>query len=260
MSIVRLVQFSDPHLFAAEDGRLRGIPTLASLAQALAHARAGDWPPEAVLVTGDIVNDEPGGYRHFRRLFARLGVPALCLPGNHDDPAAMRRALAAPPFVTSGHIDLGCWRVVLLDSVVPGQAGGALSPAALQALDATLAQSGQRHALVCLHHHPVAMGSRWLDAVGLADPQAFFAVIDRHPNVRGILWGHVHQPFDALRNGVRLLAAPSTCAQFRPRTEKFELDSRPAAYRTLALHADGAIATELVPFQDTLRCGSVGAA
>jgi len=260
MSSVRLIQFTDLHLFGAESGRLRGICTLASASDALAHARGEDWPPEALVVTGDIVHDDPAGYAHFKSLFAPLGMPVLCLPGNHDDPNAMRRALANPPFVTGGHADIGRWRLVLLDSVRAGQAGGELSPASLAALDVALEQAGEQHVLVCLHHHPVPMGSRWLDQVALANPAAFFAVLDKHAGVRGILWGHVHQSFDALRNGVRLLATPSTCAQFRPRTEQFELDPQPAAYRTLELRADGSIVTELLWVGSRARRGSRGAA
>ena len=260
MSSVRLIQFTDLHLFGAATGRLRGILTLASATDALAHARAEDWPPDALLVTGDIVQDDPGGYAHFRRLFGTLPRPVLCLPGNHDDPALIRRVLADPPFVTGGHLELGRWRVILLDTVVPGRARGALSDTSLAALDAALAQAHERPALVCLHHHPVPMDSRWLDQVGLDNAQAFFAVIDQHPNVRGIVWGHVHQNFDALRKGVRLLATPSTCAQFRPRAEQFELDPRPAAYRTLELHADGTLTTDLVWVNAAAPHGSMSAA
>ena len=260
MSTVRLIQFTDLHLFGPESGCLRGVPTLPALTGALAHARLGPWPPDALLVTGDIVQDDPSGYAHFRRLFGALPFPVLCLPGNHDDPALMRRVLADAPFITGGHLELGRWRVILLDSVVPGRAGGALSDTSLAALDAALAQARERPALVCLHHHPVPMDSRWLDQVGLDNAQAFFAVIDQHPNVRGIVWGHVHQNFDALRKGVRLLATPSTCAQFRPRAEHFELDPSPAAYRTLELHADGTLTTDLVWVDAAARHGSMSAA
>jgi Icc protein len=245
MRSVRLLHFTDLHLFGAATARLRGIPTLESATAALAHARARHWPPEAVLVSGDIVHDDPRGYAQFQRLFAALGPPVLCLPGNHDDPDAMRRALDHPPFVTQGYADVGLWRIVLLDSVQPGQAGGALDASRLTALEEALAQAGERPELIALHHHPVPMGSRWLDQVALAEPDALFAVLDRHPGVRGIVWGHVHQSFDAQRNGVRLLATPSTCAQFRPRTEQFALDPLPPAYRTLVLHADGAIDSQL---------------
>jgi 3',5'-cyclic-AMP phosphodiesterase len=245
-SKVRLTHLTDPHLYGGEGELLRGIATLPSLEATLAHAQQRDWPPDAVLVTGDLVQDDPAGYAHFRRVFGSLRLPVLCLPGNHDEPEAMRRELTGAPFVVGGAVDLGLWRIVLLDSTVPGSAAGRLSADSLADLQSALAGAAQRHALVCLHHHPVPMGSRWLDRVGLQNAAEFFEVIDRHPNVRGIVWGHVHQSYDALRNGVRLLATPSTCAQFLPRSEQFAIDPRSPAYRTLELEADGSIRTDLV--------------
>jgi len=246
MSAIRLIQFTDPHLYGSETGELRGVATLPALSAALAQARARDWPPDALLLTGDLVQDDPGGYRHFRRLLGSLGLPVLVIPGNHDEPQTMRRELAGEPFVLGGCVDLGRWRIVLLDSVIPGSAGGALGASALEALDAALASAGTRHCLVCLHHHPVLMGSRWLDRVGLTDAAEFLHTIDAHRNVRAIVWGHVHQSYDALRKGVRLLATPSTCAQFVPKSDDFALDQRPPGYRTFELHADGSLLTEVV--------------
>jgi Icc protein len=64
--------------------------------------------------------------------------------------------------------------------------------------------------------------------------------------VRGIVWGHVHQALEGERAGVRLLATPSTCAQFAPGLDDFAIDSRPPAYRMLELLPDGSIVTEVV--------------
>ena len=134
MSVLRLVQFTDPHLYGSESESLRGVPTLPALRAALAQARARDWPPDALLVTGDIVQDDAGGYAHFRQVFGGLGLPVLCLPGNHDEPEAMRRELARAPFVLDEFFDLGRWRIVLLDSCIPGAASGAISAPSLAAL------------------------------------------------------------------------------------------------------------------------------
>jgi 3',5'-cyclic-AMP phosphodiesterase len=246
MSAVRLTHFTDPHLYGDENESLRGVATLPALTAALAHARARDWPPDALLVTGDLVQDDPAGYPHFRRVFGALGLPVLCLPGNHDEPQAMQRELAGEPFVLGGFVDLGRWRIVLLDSCLPGSASGALSAPALAGLEEALASAGKRHCMVCLHHHPVPMASRWLDRVGLENAAEFLRVIDGHRNVRAIVWGHVHQNYDALRQGVRLLATPSTCAQFLPNADEFAVDRRPPAYRTLELRADGSLLTEVV--------------
>ncbi len=180
MSVVRITHFTDPHLYGGEHESLRGVQTLPALTAALAHARARDWPPDAVLVTGDLVQDDPAGYPHFRRLFGELGVPVLCLPGNHDEPQAMRRELAGKPFVLDGgYVDFGRWRIVLLDSCIPGSASGALSAQALEgAATAHSSDAGTRHCMVCLHHHPVPMSSRWLDRVGLNNAAEFLHAID----------------------------------------------------------------------------------
>jgi Icc protein len=256
MSNLRLLQFTDTHLYGSASESLRGIQTLPALKRVLASARMRDWPVDAMLVTGDIVQDDPAGYANFRRLFADFGVPVLCLPGNHDDPLAMRGALADKPFVIGGHVDLGAWRIVLLDSCVAGSAGGKLNAAALSDLDRALGSAPNKHALVCLHHHPVPMQSRWLDQVGLENGSEFLATIDKHRNVRAVVWGHVHQAFDSLRKDVRLLSTPSTCTQFVPRADQFEVDVRPPGYRTFELRPDGTMVTEVVWVEQERAAGT----
>lgn len=247
MSVVRLIQFTDPHLYRNETETLRGIATLPALKAALGDAKASTgWPPDALLVTGDIVQDDPGGYAHLRQLLGALGLPVLCIPGNHDEPHAMRRELAGDPFKIGGHADFGGWRIVLLDSCLSGSASGRLSADSLRQLDQALRSAQGRHCLVTLHHHPVPMASRWLDQVGLENSAELFETLDRHRNVRAVVWGHVHQAYDGLRKDVRLLATPSTCAQFLPRADDFAVDRRPPAYRTLELRADGSLLTEVV--------------
>jgi Icc protein len=247
MSVLRLIQFTDPHLYGSETETLRGIATLPALKAALSDAQQSSaWPPDVVLVTGDLVQDDPSGYAHIRRVFGHLGMPVLCIPGNHDDPTAMRRELRVDPFTVGGHADFGAWRIVLLDSSLPGSASGRLSEKTLAQLEAALRGAAGRHCLVTLHHHPVAMSSRWLDRVGLENAEEFFRVIERHDNVRAILWGHVHQVYEGRRKNVRLLATPSTCAQFVPRADEFAVDRRPPAYRTLELQSDGSLLTEVV--------------
>lgn len=246
MSSLRLIQFTDTHLYGEADGKLRGVATYPALLAAIEHARARYWPCQAILATGDLVQDDPDGYARFREVFAGLGVPVYCIPGNHDEPPAMARVLQGAPFQLGGSARFPGWVVVMLDSFLAGKAQGRLSPASLAELDATLKAHANLHALVCLHHHPVTMDSRWLDQVGLENPDEFFAVLDRHRNVRAVLWGHVHQTHAEERNGVKLLSTPSTCAQFLPRSDSFAIDRRPPGYRWLDLHADGRITSEVV--------------
>ena len=240
---IRLVQFTDSHLYADPDGLLRGTPTLASLKATLAHARTtcGYW--DATLLTGDLVQDDPGGYVHVREVFGGFLQPVYCLPGNHDEPVAMRRELASRPFQVDGHADLGDWLLVMLDSCVEGAAKGALGADELGRLEALLSARTHQHALVCLHHQPVRMGSKWLDQVGLTNADELFAVVERHASVRALVWGHVHQAYEGRRGDVSLFGTPSTCAQFKPLVDGFAIDRRPPGYRWLELEPNGLIRT-----------------
>jgi 3',5'-cyclic-AMP phosphodiesterase len=250
---VRILQISDPHLFSNPKQILRGVETLASLQQVLAHAIRRRTAPDAVLCTGDIVNDDAAAYAHFVRELGTLGVRVFCVPGNHDVPAVMRSALSAPPFQVGGYVDLGsAWRLVLLDSCLPGKAEGRLSDAELEALQQALS-STDRYSMICMHHHPVGMASHWLDSVGVENAEDLFKLLDAHPRVRVVNWGHVHQCFEGHRRGVRLLATPSTGGQFLPMSHEFAIDHRPPAYRRLTLHSDGTIDTEVVWVDDAAR-------
>lgn len=246
MRSIRLIQYTDTHLQADPEASLRGKATFPALRATLDHADHHFPAADAVLLTGDLVQDDAGGYALIRETFENSRVPVLCLPGNHDVPDAMRAALSQPPFQVGGHALLGNWLVVMLDTWMEGSAGGFLGAEKLASLDQLLAAHRDRHALVCLHHHPISMQSRWLDTVGLMDADAFRNVIERHVRVRGVLWGHVHQALDRLIKGVRYMATPATCVQFLPRNEQFAIDQRPPGYRVLELMPDGSIATEVV--------------
>jgi Icc protein len=239
---MKVLQITDPHLYGSANARLRGVETNSSLSAALddAFARVPDYA--ALLVTGDLVQDDNAGYLRFRSFFGNLQKPVLCIPGNHDDPEAMRLELNQDPFRICGAHEFGAWNFIMLDSYDPGCVGGRLTAAELARLDQALSHS-PKHAMVCLHHHPIAMGSRWLDTVGLANAEEFWRVLDAHPHVRAVSWGHVHQAYEGTRGAVRLFATPSTGAQFVPGSDRFAIDARPPAYRPFELHDDGRIET-----------------
>jgi 3',5'-cyclic-AMP phosphodiesterase len=241
---MQILHITDPHLYGNASGNLRGVETDSSLRNVLDDAFAPAIDYAAILVTGDLVQDDPTGYLRFKSIMGNSRKPVLCIPGNHDEPDAMRRSLSEAPFQYCGTHAIGPWQFVMLDSYDPGHVGGRLTAAELGRLDAALVKS-PAHALVCLHHHPVDMGSRWLDGIGLANAAEFWGVIDAHPQVRGVVWGHVHQVYDGARNGVRLFATPSTGAQFLPMSDRYAVDTRPPAYRRFELHADGRIDSEV---------------
>lgn len=238
-----LLQFTDPHLPGTPGTLIRGVATEQTLARCIRHAKRRHAPPRAVLLTGDLVHDEAGGYRALAEQFGACAAPVHCLPGNHDEPARARSALAGAPFVHELAVRYGAWLIVMLDSTVAGAHHGHLSADELARLDDALSAHPDAHALVCLHHHPVPHGSVWLDELMLDNAADFFALIERHAGVRALAWGHTHQPFEGMHGRIRLMGTPSTCMQFAQNSEEFEVDDRPPAYRWLELDDAGGVET-----------------
>jgi Icc protein len=245
---LRLLQISDTHLHATKASRMRGVNTYDTFRSVLDRAQADDvWPADAILVSGDIVQDESrAGYELFRSEMEQLGVRVLCLPGNHDDPKLMDEILSGHPFQFCGSVRLENWSLILLNTFLTGEDAGGLGNSRLEALAASLKNHETQHVLVCMHHQPLNMGSAWLDGVGLRDADRFLEVLDRNTNVRGVLWGHVHQASDRTRGDVRFLSAPSTCSQFLPSSDSFAIDNRPPGMRWLTLYSDGRFDTKVV--------------
>ena len=242
---LRLLQFTDLHLVPEPEGTVRGIATHRSFRRCLEHARRHHYPVDALLLTGDLVQDDARAYAALAGLLAGESVPVHCIPGNHDVTAAMPAALGGAPFDLSPVARYGPWVLLLLDSATPGVHAGSLSPEALDFVDDALGGVPDAHALVVLHHQPVPVGSCWLDAIGLQQGEALMDRIRRHRHVRGILWGHIHQAFDAVEDGRFLMGSPATCFQFMP-GDDFGVDTRPPGYRRLVLYPDGQIESEIV--------------
>ena len=244
---VRLLHVTDPHLFADEARTIYGVQTAVSLRRVLAEALAPEAArPHAIVVTGDIADDlTPGAYDNFRRALEPYGLPVFCLPGNHDEPALMPDLVGHDGFQYGGSTEFGAWGAVFLDTQVYGRPEGRVARAELDRLENEMERWRDRPVMVCLHHPPLPVGSAWLDAVGLTNAGDLLEVLDRHPSVRLVLGGHVHQAFDRRRDGLLVLATPSTCAQFTPGTERCVMDIKPPAYRWLELLPEGTVRTEV---------------
>ncbi|HEU4462389.1 MAG TPA: phosphodiesterase [Solirubrobacterales bacterium] len=242
-----LVQLSDLHIGANENG-VDPVPHLEAVVEAV---RALPNRPDAVLVSGDLTDDgADDGYRLARELLERLEAPLHVLPGNHDDRDRLRAVFDLPgegdePIRYS--VDVGELRLVVFDSNVPGQDPGRYDPEQLRWLDAELGAEPERPTLLALHHPPLATGIEEWDGINLEPGQLplLAAVVSRHPQLRGIVGGHLHRIAASALAGVPVLAVPSTYLQARPDfvTEGVELVPHPG----FALHAlrDGELASQV---------------
>ncbi|MGH2558280.1 MAG: metallophosphoesterase family protein [Thermomicrobiales bacterium] len=227
------VHLSDLHL-TAQAGELVNRPGGAEVSDphrylpwVVREVRALDPPPAFVVISGDLV-DTPSGeaYQRVREFVAQLEAvaPVLLGIGNHDDRAAVRRIQGgdatgdaeAPSYYT--HCIDGV-RIVMLDSKVPGEVGGALGPEQLAWLDGQLREREPGGTIVVLHHPVVESFAiakvAWRDGWLLNDAEALRDVLQgRH--VLRILAGHVHVGSVAAFAGTVTATAPPTVWMIDP--------------------------------------------
>ncbi|MEO0942477.1 MAG: metallophosphoesterase [Cyanobacteria bacterium J06642_12] len=238
-----LAQITDTHLLVNPDADLRDLATdrtfRAVLEDVVRHR------PDGLLLTGDLA--EEGAARAYQQLvdaIAPLQLPTFWLPGNHDCLPLMRRILRPPLFCGSpAAIALGNWQLLLLDSVLleARYGEGRVSRETLEWLEAELQLQRHSPTLIALHHHPVPTGIGWLDLIQLENANDFLALVGRHPQVREIVFGHVHLELHRQRGKTHFYGCPSTSHQVIVGA----FSARSPGYRLLTLNPDGTHSTEV---------------
>lgn len=237
---LRVAQLTDPHLFAVPTRQLLGITTRASFDAVLALALAST--PKLLLLTGDLVQDAtPSAYAALRKRLAASGVPTALVAGNHDHPELLTAYFGAASIAALQQQRQAGWNLLLLNSQVTRHNRGSISHQQRADLE-TILRSDSAPTLLALHHHPLPSGSAWLDTLDAEGGEEVLKLCDRYPQVKAVIFGHIHQELAQQRHHYQLLGAPSTCVQFQPHSANFAVDAQQQpGYRELLLHADRAI-------------------
>ena len=247
-SSLRVAQITDAHLFADVELKVFGVKTHDSLQAVIERLKKLQPQPDILLLTGDLSQDESSkSYEFLTSFIAPLNIPAYWLPGNHDNLQAMEQVLQQPPINATKSFTSGGWNFLLLSSLIPGCVHGEISLQSLDWLESQLSQVTDLPTLVALHHPPCLINSEWMDKINLRNYEEFLAVVDRYPQVKLVVFGHIHQEFDNQRQGVRYLGSPSTCVQFQPQSKEFTIDKQAQpGFRLINLFLDGTYNTEIV--------------
>jgi 3',5'-cyclic-AMP phosphodiesterase len=213
-------------------------------------------PIDALLISGDLAEHaKRKEYALAQEIVAPLGVPVSVLPGNHDVRAKMRAAFDLPgegddPIDYA--VDLGPLRLVVVDSTIPGEDRGDFTPAQLEWLETTLTAAPALPTIVAMHQPPLVTAVADWDGVIMTpgDRAALGAVIERHPQVRAIVGGHLHRLATSALAGRPVLAAPPTYLHAHPdfEAETVRMRGGPPGFVLHALRGDELSSQiELVP-------------
>ena len=214
-----IAQLSDLHIKLPGRLAYKIVDTAAMLAEAVRRINALIPLPDLLLITGDLTDiGSPEEYAWLRELLAPLTMPMVVVPGNHDEREAMRAAFAdGGYFPEHGFlnfvVDHGGLRLVGLDTLVPGQGGGAVCTERLAWLDDALCAAPDTPTLLLMHHPPFDTGIGHMDRIGLAGREAFTNILARHPQVLRILCGHLHRAIFTTVGGRMAMTCPSPAHQ-----------------------------------------------
>jgi Icc protein len=214
-----LAQISDPHI--SEPDRLVSgrIDTARYLQRCIERLRSLAVSPDAVIVTGDLVDRGTiREYEALRDLLASLTMPVYLMMGNHDNRAAFREVFRDSRYAgdyVQYSFDVGALRVIALDTHDPGQPGGRLCAARRAWLERELTAARARQVVIALHHPPFETGIPFMDACGLDrdDTTALAAIVARYSNVERVICGHLHRAITTRFAGTVASTAPSCAHQ-----------------------------------------------
>jgi 3',5'-cyclic-AMP phosphodiesterase len=217
------LQLSDLHL--APPGKLiGGVDPMRQMRSVLARIERLERAPAFIVVSGDLTDDGSAeSFQVVKEVLTELdngAAPVLLALGNHDDRATFRRVILGEehaddqePYYHSRLID--GLRVIVLDSSIPGEAGGALGAVQLAWLEDELGRPTPRGNLIVLHHPCRLAGPvHHYPAFIVREATALQAIVARHRDrVVGVLAGHSHQANSAPFGGTLHATAPATLCQ-----------------------------------------------
>ena len=212
-----IAQITDLHLgFVPDDPEEANAQRLRAVVAAI---RGLDPAPAFVLATGDLTEaGTPSSYAGLKAILAELPMPVHFAMGNHDDRATFRAAFPDTPVDDAGFVQYAIeadgLRIVVLDTLEPGRHGGAFCETRAAWLEARLAEAPGTPTLIVLHHPPIDTGIPWMTTLpGDKWIERLAAAISRHPQVRGLVAGHVHRTILSPFAGTTVTVVPSTAPQ-----------------------------------------------
>jgi len=244
---ITVIQISDLHILAEKGKTISGVDTDKTFKQSLAHIHNNYKKIDLLLATGDLAEDpKQSTYQRIYQAFKQYKTRTLCLPGNHDDLELMQKNIADDQVNCDRHIKFKYWQVINLNSKKKGSTGGQLGDLELTFLNDTLKKHPNLHTLITVHHHPIPTGSQWMDTMMIEDTLELFSIVKKHPQVKAISCGHIHQELEAIKDNTLILGVPSCCFQFKPYSTNYALDDNKPGYRSFSLHPDGSMESKVI--------------
>ena len=191
---------------------------------------------DLVVVSGDLTERaEHDAFAEFERMFKKIGVRVVVVPGNHDGPEGMNAysrssTVFADWNITSRIVEIAGIRVFGLDTCIEETTEGALDDGELDLLAKEVAQERESRLVVVMHHPPLVLGLKRFDGFcQLESRERFLDIVGAAREQVIVLSGHVHRPYAASEGRISCFVAGSMVAPYDSALPFGDLTIRPAA-------------------------------
>ena len=245
MTLTRIVQLTDLHLYADPDARFYEIPTRELFQEVVAHVEQNAGRVDHLVVTGDHTNDDLAvTYEAVRdilqpwhdRVLVRAREPRGPRHAAGDVPRPDRRRGCR-----AHHLLVHRGRVAVPRARHPrarARCRGHIGADQIEWVEAQLEAHDPATVVLFMHHPPILLGLAWIDRIGLAGREQLQDLVLRDPRIRLVCCGHVHHESSHRVGAATVVTTPSTGLQFSPTSDEAEFVQAAPGYRIIELDGD----------------------
>jgi 3',5'-cyclic AMP phosphodiesterase CpdA len=169
-----------------------------------------------------------------RELLAPLTAPLYVVPGNRDDNRVLRTVLKGTASLPENTdilqyvVDAHAVRLIAIDSTDVGERKGVFGSERQSWLEAALSEKPQQSTILFIHHPPFDIGDHYIGGYRRQEEAvALTNIVQRHPQVKALLCGHVHRLVDRAWAGSRAIVMPSVAVDLRKEVDETIAKNRP---------------------------------
>jgi len=213
-----IAQLTDTHITVPKNEIGDCYVKLEALKNCVSAINKLNTAPDVVIHTGDLVhNGSDEEYRLTKSIMDELRVPYLITPGNRDTVTALIKNFSLHSYQNAETAflqyatNVSGYRLIASDTSTENNNLGFLDFQRLAHLDNLLNEQPERSTVIFMHHPPINLSNPETlkhEYENYRMVKNFSEIIDRHPQVVGILCGHIHRSLTGWINATPLVVMP----------------------------------------------------
>ena len=241
----KIIQITDTHLFDSNNKLWGDVYPNKTFIQLINEIK--NFSLENVIaffLTGDISEDKSEkSYEIIGEILNKFNKPILWIPGNHDESTISKDTLKNyDNFHSKIKYSHENWDFIFINTKVEGKEFGNVCKADLILIEDEIKKSIQANKFICIsmHHHPVEVGTPFMDKVMLQNSTEFLAILKKYNDkIKLVLFGHVHNDYLITQNEIAFEAAYASSIQLTQGCKTLKLDFK-SGFKSIEFFNDGA--------------------